>query len=259
MPASTLFPGMDPYLERRGLWEDVHTRLIVAIADALEEVIHPKYRASVEQRTYLSVLASEARTGRSDVAIALNEARERYEVRPAASNSGFHIAELPMPEEMLEHYLEIRRTEHDEVVTVIELLSPTNKTTREGRAEYEKKRMKILQSDTHLVEIDLIRAGQPFPFTLQNKVNPVSDYRITISRAQQRPQANVYLFSLREIIPDFQIPLLRGDVEPTLFMNQILHSLFERAHYAGLVGYDKPLTPPLSAADTVWFATLLQK
>jgi Protein of unknown function (DUF4058) len=75
----TPFPGMDPYLERSGLWEDVHTRLIVAIADALDQVVHPKYRASVEQRTYLSVLAPEARTGRPDVAVTLNEARERYE------------------------------------------------------------------------------------------------------------------------------------------------------------------------------------
>ena len=31
----TPFPGMDPYLERPGLWHEVHTRLIVAIADAL--------------------------------------------------------------------------------------------------------------------------------------------------------------------------------------------------------------------------------
>ena len=32
---STPFPGMDPYLERAGMWEEVHTRLIVAMADAL--------------------------------------------------------------------------------------------------------------------------------------------------------------------------------------------------------------------------------
>jgi len=30
----TPFPGMDPYLERTGVWEEVHTRLIVAMADA---------------------------------------------------------------------------------------------------------------------------------------------------------------------------------------------------------------------------------
>jgi Protein of unknown function (DUF4058) len=165
---------------------------------------------------------------------------------------------LPIPEDVLEHFLEVRRVDNDDVVTVIELLSPTNKTTHEGRAEYEKKRTKILRSETHLVEIDLIRAGQPFAFTLQNKANPISDYRITVSRSYRRPQADVYLFGMREAIPDIPIPLLRGDAEPTLRLNQILHTLFERAHYDGLVRYDKPLRPPLSSADQIWLADLLQ-
>jgi len=52
----TPFPGMDPYLERAEVWEEVHTRLIVAIADALGPQVRPKYRVGVEQRTYLAVL-----------------------------------------------------------------------------------------------------------------------------------------------------------------------------------------------------------
>ena len=45
----TPFPGMDPYLERAEVWEEVHTRLIVAIADALGPQVRPKYRVGVEQ------------------------------------------------------------------------------------------------------------------------------------------------------------------------------------------------------------------
>ena len=52
----TPFPGMDPYLERPGMWEEVHTRLIVAIADTLGPQVRPNYRVGVEQRTYLAVL-----------------------------------------------------------------------------------------------------------------------------------------------------------------------------------------------------------
>ena len=54
---STPFPGMDPYLERRGLWEGVHTRLLVALADAIAPQVRPRYRVDVEQRTYLAVMA----------------------------------------------------------------------------------------------------------------------------------------------------------------------------------------------------------
>ena len=31
------FPGMDPYLENPDLWSEVHSRLIVAISDALDD------------------------------------------------------------------------------------------------------------------------------------------------------------------------------------------------------------------------------
>ena len=56
---TTPFPGMDPYLEHPALWEDVHTRLIVAIADALGPQVRPHYRVAVERRTYLAVFAPE--------------------------------------------------------------------------------------------------------------------------------------------------------------------------------------------------------
>ena len=47
-----MLPGMDPYLENPALWPEVHSRLMVAIADILNPQILPKYRASIEQRVY---------------------------------------------------------------------------------------------------------------------------------------------------------------------------------------------------------------
>ena len=47
-----------------------------------------------------------------------------------------------------------------EVVTVLETLSPANKRPGgDGRREYLKKREEVLQSPSHLVEIDLLRGG----------------------------------------------------------------------------------------------------
>jgi hypothetical protein len=58
--------------------------------------------------------------------------------------------------------VEIWDAEHRRLVTAIEVLSPTNKRG-EGRIEYAAKRQSIMRSDTHLIEIDLLRAGSRFP------------------------------------------------------------------------------------------------
>jgi hypothetical protein len=68
---------------------------------------------------------------------------------------------LPMPIEIRESYLAIREVASQAVITAVELLSPSNKRTRQGREIYEEKRFKVLASRTHLVEIDLLRGGEP--------------------------------------------------------------------------------------------------
>ncbi|MFQ5615218.1 MAG: DUF4058 family protein [Anaerolineales bacterium] len=54
--------------------------------------------------------------------------------------------------EYREPFVEIVHTAGDEVVTVIEVLSPANKTAGEGHARYKKKHAEILSSSAHLVE-----------------------------------------------------------------------------------------------------------
>jgi hypothetical protein len=83
------------------------------------------------------------------------------------------------------------------------------------------------------------------------------DYRIVISRSQQRPQAQVYLFSVRQPIPDFPIPLRSGEEEPILLLNQLLHDLYDKSSYDLIVDYRQPPVPPLSSEDAQWAAELL--
>jgi len=45
---------MDPYLEQPAFWSSFHSRLVVAIADALEAMLDPQYYVEVETRTYYS-------------------------------------------------------------------------------------------------------------------------------------------------------------------------------------------------------------
>jgi uncharacterized protein DUF4058 len=256
----TPFPGMDPYLERAGVWEEVHTRLIVAIADALGPQVRPKYRVGVEQRTYLAVLTPDEYdlVGKPDVLVAASR-RQAPPVQATASAVGVvpKVAQLPMPDEITERYLQVRDVISGEVVTVIELLSPTNKLTRAGRRQYACQRMQVLASATHFIEIDLLRAGEPFPFKVLDD-EAQSDYRILVSRAQDRPQAAVYLFSIRDPIPDIPVPLQPGDAEPSLALNRLVHDVYDRAGYDLTVDYQQaPPPPPLSEPDIQWLKQLL--
>jgi hypothetical protein len=250
----TPFPGMDPYLERRGLWEEVHTGLIAAIQQALAPLVRPRYRVAVERRAYLAVLSPDDLVGKPDVLV-VSSAREPAQAAPARTSLAVmpQVAELPMAEEVIERYLEIRQVTTGDVITVIEILSHSNKSSRQGREQYEHKRLAVLASLTHLVEIDLLRAGDPMPIRLADNAT-LGDYRLVVSRSRQRPQADVYLFGVRAPIPDIPIPLRPGEAEPVLALNQVLHDLYDRAGYDLAVDYSQPPIPPLAGEDVQWAA-----
>jgi hypothetical protein len=90
-----------------------------------------------------------------------------------------------MLEEIIERHLAVRDVLTGQVITVIELLSPTNKLTRDDRRQYAQKRLRILGSATHFIELDLLRAGEPFLFRVQDDIQ--SGYQIIISRTHDRP------------------------------------------------------------------------
>ena len=226
----TLFPGMDPYLEQRGLWEEVHINLIVAIRQFLTPIVRPQYRVAIGHRVYQVLL----------------------------STKGSIEGITEKPEEVVERYLEIRDTATQQVITAIEILSPTNKEAQDGRQQYEKKRLTVLASATNLVEIDLLRAGKPFAMKVvgQTAAKP-SHYRIAISRSWQRPGADLYLFNVRQPIPAFLIPLRPGEQEPVLPLNRILHDLYDQGGYDLAIDYSQPADPPLSREDVAWAVQLL--
>jgi len=254
------FPGMDPYLERRQRWNAVHTRLIVAIADELGPKIRPTYRVDIELRTYVALLTSDSPAGVPDVLVMsppMQEAEPAARIVATANMPGVAAAEfveLPMPSEVTERYLVVREAATEEVVTVIEILSLANKLTNEGREEYLRKRATVLGSQTNLLEIDLLRAGDPMaPFSPED-----SDYRILVSAAVERPMARIYRFGVREPIPDISVPVRPGDDEPLLSLNTIVHQVYERGSYDLAIDYEQPSEPPLRPADAEWFTNQLR-
>src|SRR5215468_4367351 len=248
----TPFPGMDPYLERRDHWHAVHTRLLVAMADALGPQVWPHYRVDIELRTYIALLTSQSLAGIPDVLVMSSPREVGYPIAPAISSAP-QVVEVPMPEEIHERYLVVREVTTQDVVTVLAILSLANKLTHEGREAYEAKRTIVLGSKTNLVEIDLLRAGSPLPPFQAGQ----SDYRILISPALSRPRAMAYTLSVRDPLPTIPIPLRPGDPEPTLPLNQLLHDLYDRARYDLAIDYSQPPIPPLPDDDAAWARPLL--
>ena len=136
----------------------------------------------------------------------------------------------------------------DYVLTVIELLSPANKRPGRGRQLYEDKRLDVLATRTHFVEIDLLRAGKPIPV---NGNGSRSHYRILVSRGDRRPNAHLYALSVRQPIPVFLLPLRPGDQEPLVDIGRLIHELYDRASYDLWVDDSGNPDPPLAAEDTV--------
>jgi hypothetical protein len=247
------FPGMNPYLENPEFWSEFHSRTIVAIADALDECLSRDYRVAVEKRVYLTENQDNILVGIPDVSVIAPLANITSTATLTPITQPVNV-EIPIAEEVQERYLEIRESITGTVVTTIELLSPKNKRTGEGRTAYLQKRQKILTSSTHLIEIDLLRSGEIFPMIGGVK----SYYRILVSRSFQRPKAQLYAFNLREIIPPFPIPLRVGEEEPLLEMQPLLHQVYDRARFELAIDYNQLCSPKLSPEDTTWLQSFIK-
>lgn len=243
------FPGMNPYLENPELWSEVHFGLIAVLARSLNAVITPKYRAAVEKRVYADSLL----VGIPDISVVQRGTGAAEPQRTTATLSEPLVVTVPIVEETQERFLEIRDVGTGTVVTVVEVLSPKNKRSGEGKAKYDAKRQTTLNSTAHLVEIDLLRTGEPKPMA----GGVASDYRILVSRANRRPAAELYPFNLREALPRFLLPLCPEDQEPVVDLHSILEQVYEEAALDLVIDYTHPPVPPVSDDDFAWIQTLI--
>jgi len=251
-PMYNPFPGMNPYLEQPGLWPQVHNRLIVAIADEITPQVAPKYRVSIEERVYTTTEAMPL-IGIADVSVT-----HRREAEPRVQQATTQVAvprrvKVPLPVEVTERYLEVRLVQTNEVVCVIEVLSPSNKRSGEGREAYETKRQKILGSATNLVEIDLLRGG-----TAMTLIDPAQKpYSILVSASIERPDAELYEFDLKMAIPTFPVPLHPQELIPTVNLQQVFNDVYDRARFDLMIDYEQPVQPKLSSEEAAWVKSVL--
>jgi Protein of unknown function (DUF4058) len=241
------FPGMNPYLEQSDTWEDFHHDFITRAREMLSEQVGPNYLVKIEVRLYLHELSAEERRyfGRADVGITSPTATKPAVAAPPAP-APMRLT-LPAVDVERRSSLEIRDRRNRRLVTVLELLSPTNKTPGADRNDYLAKRAEILASPTHLVEIDLGRGGErPRPPEI-----PPCDYYVLVSRADERPSLDVWPISLRDRLPPVPVPLAAPDPSVWLDLQAVLHRVYDAADYGKYI-YGEAPQPALSPSDAAW-------
>ena len=241
------FPGMNPYLEQASAWQDFHQTAVPIIREMLMEQVRSRYFVKVEELLFIHELPGNERQllGRGmSVTPAPLPAR-----RPAGGGLAAPArARLPTPVEVERHsYLAIRDRDNREVITVLELLSPSNKDSGADRALYLAKRRQILHSPTHLVEIDLLRGGPRLPV----EELPACDYCVLVSRAEERPTVEAWPIRLRDRLPVIPVPLRASDPDASVDLQTVLNRAYDAAGYDVYV-YNGSPHPPLGSDDAEW-------
>jgi len=250
---------MDVFLEGQ-VWPDFHHAIIEAMREWMIPRVRPRYVVRVEERVYVEhALEPGGRVIRPDVSLV--EPEGAAVTRIAGRAPGAALADrpitltLPMPEEVHETFLTIRERERMTLVAVIELLSPANKRAgSDGQREYQWKRESVLRSAAHLLELDLLRAGERLR-TLEPL--PDADYYAFLSRADRRPLVDVYRWMLRDPLPVVPVPLSGGEPDVPLDLQQIFDAVYSRAGYDYSLDYAQPVEPRLSEEDARWVAAAL--
>jgi hypothetical protein len=165
-----------------------------------------------------------------------------------------------------EAFIEIRQlSEGNPLVTALEVLSPTNKSTAIGKRAYLLKRQAYRQAKANLVEIDLLRAGDPLlEAPLENLIRDhprlACPYRCNIRRYREAEAAvDIRPISLRDRLPRIQIPLRANDPAVFIDLQQPIDLVYQLGSYGRRIDYTKPPTPPLSPEDAEWAAAMLRQ
>lgn len=252
------FPGMDPYLEARRLWPDVHASMITYIRESLQPALRPNYIARIGERVQL---AYRDQSYVPDVLL-LQTIREQQAVYATASALVADEPQLVMSldESYTEAYLEIITQDTGEVVTLIELLSPANKVG-DGREQYLQKQHDILSSPVNLVEIDLLAYGQATVLARNAPISEPADWRylISISRGRPRRRLEVYAVPLAQRLPNCRIPLRPPDGDVVLDLTAVLNRSYDVGSYDLLLDYRTAPETILRDTEAAWLQRHLQE
>ncbi len=256
------FPGVDPYIENSIFWKGFHNGFITFAAAALNAILPAGYAANYEERVYVvpperslypDILVLHKPTGNSAPnlgAIAVLEAGAPHGILTVHS------------EEVREGFVEVRSSDDwDDIITIIELLSPANKAVGSiGRDEYLQKQSEILRSATNLLEIDLLRKGFHTVAAPLEGLRLHGQFDAVISlHLHSSAQYPFWLNRLPEPLPAISVPLASGTPSVVLDLQNIYDQTYNAGPYSRRVDYRAVPTPPLDAYCAEWADSLLRE
>jgi hypothetical protein len=272
---------MDPYLEDPAIWPDFHHRWATILSEELNNELPAPFYARMEMRPELGIVEESEEKLRSivpDVLILRHPNRTagpgtggplvmdapRREAAPA-------VEFTTLPDELVRHhFVEIRDSQRGhKLVTLIEILSPSNKRPGPDRDSYAAKQREVLESDANLVEIDLLRTGRRVLPSVEittaiSRLEPQPDYLVLISRAWRRSRPllgySAYPIRLREMLPCISVPLVAEQAEVPLDLQFAFQRTYDGGPYRrGAVDYSETAHSLASAEDAAWADSLLRE
>jgi len=264
------FPGMDPYLEHPAWWPGVHQGVITYAREALNAVLPPAYVADIGERVYL---VHQDRSIYPDLKVREQPSAPR---EAASGTGGTAVAVADEPPwiltiesgEIREVFVEILTVEDESrVVAVIEVLSPANRAAgSEGRRLYLTKQQELLESRSHLIEIDLLRSGQHTVAVPEEALRREGrrrgarwDYLISLHRGGDGARYEVWPVLVRVRLPRIHVPLADNDPDVLLDLQAVFDRCYDTGAYARRLDYRRDPAEPLAGDDAEWAAALLRE
>jgi hypothetical protein len=264
---------MDPYLEAPDIWPDFHDAFAGSMRAQLNDRLPEPYYCRVQVRAEAGLILEEGRLHSIVPDLTVLERRDRLR---EASDRGVLTAprvevtpgvEVRIHTDPVRHpFLEIRDAARGHrVITVIEIVSPSNKRPGPDRRAYEAKQQEVLESDASLIEIDLLRGGRrllPYP-ELDAATHALRcDYLVILNRAARRVGTwmdyTLYPVAIRELLPCIPIPLAGEDPDVPLDLQVAQSEAYRTGPYLRALDYTAPPQPPLSREDEAWADALLR-
>jgi hypothetical protein len=219
---SNPFPGMNPFLEDEALWPDFHRRLVQTIKQVLIPGLSDRYVVNFAQRVYCIGSVSSTSTG-----------------------------------ECHEDALEVRENTGRRLVTLLDVVTPANRTTPEGRQAYLDQRRAAIPAN--LVEIDLVLQGQPM-LDYSREGLPEWDYAVTVTRSTHPARYEIYTATLQKRLPKFRLPLAADDRDTVLDLQATFTRCYEEGNFAARIDFHADPPGLLSKENRRWLdETLLAK
>jgi hypothetical protein len=221
------FPGMDPYLEHPKLWPAFQHQLLACLYQILLPGLVDRYRARVGTRCYVS-----------EMPLFTSIIRDEYS----------------------EEFIEIRTRSDNKLVTLLEVVSPANKTTAAGRQAYLDKRKEAVLQRAGVVEIDLVLQGKP-TLTYSRDGLPEFDHAVSVTRATAPDRYEIYTATIQKRLPKFKLPLAPDDRDTLLDLQAAFTRAYDLGGFGGQIDYKSPPPPdvPISDAYQGWIDDLLKQ